>query len=68
MPNQTAVQLKEALESGEKIKALADQLMLDIAPATSGVVDAGVNTVIAIREGYGPLDDPRDYFFVLSQL
>jgi len=68
MPIQTAIALAEALQSGTQVKTLADQVMAEIAPATTGVLDIGVGQVLAIRPGYGPLSDPMDYFFVLPEL
>lgn len=68
MPSQTAIALAEALNGGAQVKTLAADLMKEIAPETTGVLDIGVGQVLAIRPGYGPLSDPMDYFFVLPEL
>lgn len=68
MPNPTAVKLKEAIEAGGQIRQIADQLMTEIAPETSGVLDIGVRMWLAIRPGYTPLQNPSDFFLVLKEL
>lgn len=60
--------LKDALDAGANIKALADSLMAEIAPATSGVIDVGANVYLAVTPGYGPLSDPHKHFFVLPEI
>ena len=68
MPNATAKALKEALEAGASVRTLADQLMTEIAPKTSGLLDVGVRLWLVITPGYGPLSDPADHFFVVEEI
>lgn len=64
-----AKELRDALIAGAAARALADALMLEIAPATEGVLDTGANEYLVVLPGYGPLTpDVNAYFKVLPEL